>query len=52
VPRGKPPPTGPFSKTNKDVLKPAATSASPLSNNQALTGSRHHPLARSFMTRR
>jgi hypothetical protein len=32
------------------VLRPAATSASTLSNNQALAGSRRDPLARSFMT--
>jgi hypothetical protein len=50
VPRGRPPPTGPSSKTNRAVLKPAATSASPLSNNQALAGSRRDPLARCFMT--
>jgi hypothetical protein len=32
------------------MLIPAATSASPLSNNQALAGSRRDPLAHSFMT--
>jgi len=40
----------PTSSTNKAVLNPAATNASPLSNNQALTGSRRNPPARSFMT--
>ena len=48
MPRGRPLPTS--SKTKKAVLKPAATSASPLSNNQALAGSRRDPMARSFMT--
>jgi hypothetical protein len=37
VPRGRPQPT---SSTKKIVLTPAATSASPLSNTQALAGSR------------
>jgi hypothetical protein len=35
---------------NMSVLTAAAASASPLSNNQALAGSRRDPLARSFMT--
>jgi hypothetical protein len=47
-PRGRPLPTS--SKTKKAVLKPAATSASPLSNNQALAGSRRDPMAHSFMS--
>jgi hypothetical protein len=36
-------------ETNRAVAKPAATSASALSNTQAL-GSRRDPLARCFMT--
>jgi hypothetical protein len=46
--RGRPLPTS--SKTKKPVPNPAATSASPQSNNQALAGSRRDPPARSFMT--
>jgi hypothetical protein len=38
-----------LSNTNKDVLKAAAASASPLSNIQALAGSRRDPPAHSFM---
>jgi hypothetical protein len=48
MPRGRPQPTN--SETNKAVAKPAATSASALSNTQALAGSRRDPLARCFMT--
>jgi hypothetical protein len=36
-------------ESNKAMGKLAATSASALSNAQALTGSRRDPLARSFM---
>jgi hypothetical protein len=32
------------------TVPPAATNASPLSNNQALAGSRRDPMARSFMS--
>jgi hypothetical protein len=46
LPRGRPLPTG--METNG--AKPAATSASMLSNTQALAGSRRDPLARCFMT--
>ena len=46
-PRGKPSPTN--STTKKIVLTPAATSASPASNTQALAGSRRHPPAHSLM---
>jgi hypothetical protein len=35
---------------NMSVLTPAAASASPPSNNQALAGSRRDPPAHSFMT--
>jgi hypothetical protein len=42
VRRGQPPPTGPFSKTNKAVLKAAATNASPLSNTHGLPDSRRN----------
>ena len=45
IPRGTPLPTSP---TKKAVLNPAATNASPLSNNQALGGSRRDPPARSL----
>ena len=48
MPRDRPLPTR--SKTKKAVLKPAATNASPLSNNQALAGSHRDPMARSFMS--
>jgi hypothetical protein len=45
IPRGTPLPTSP---TKKAVLNPAATNASPLSNNQALGGGRRDPPARSL----
>ena len=48
MPGGRPLPTS--SKTKKAVLNPAATSANPPSNNQALAGSRRDPMAHSFMT--
>jgi hypothetical protein len=52
VERGRPGRSTSISSVNKPVLKPAATSASALSNNQDLAGSRRDPpapLARSFM---
>jgi hypothetical protein len=48
MPTGTPLSTGMEAKTA--MGQPAATSASALSNTQALAGSRRDPLARCFMT--